>query len=509
MDESHALIVQIDELVASLNLLLDNLEIPLQLESPQDLTPGLLLAILEATLKSRLPIPNRVRQSQSSQAKVETIKIFLGVLGMDVLEMDLSNIDPQRLAEGDWDEVVYVGGLLVTVAQQQGLLTAEEIIDLDPNSSISQVASESSLFARVAAPTSLNAFTEEEVMLREAVRRFAKEEVEPKVREMDENEMMDPSVIQGLFDQGLMGIETSSEHGGSEASFTSAVIAIEELARIDPSVSVLCDVHNTLVNTIFRKYGTEEQKNKFLPLLAESKVGSFCLSEPASGSDAFALQTRAVKDGNDWVINGSKMWITNSYEAEIFLIFANVDPSKGYKGITCFVATKDMGVQIAKKEQKLGIRASSTCTLSFDDLRIPEENIIGGLGKGYKVAIEILNEGRIGIAAQMLGLAQGAFDKAVPYTYERKQFGQPVGTFQGMAHQIAEAAIQIEAAHLLTYNAARLKEEGHIFTKEAAMAKYYASVVAQKVSGSAIEWAGGVGFTRETGIEKFWRDSKI
>ncbi|KAG8846419.1 hypothetical protein FRB91_000831 [Serendipita sp. 411] len=660
MDESHALIgnlfgnanrehqpltlslaVQIDELVASLNLLLDNLEISLQLESPQDLTPGLLLAILEATLKSRLPIPNRVRQSQSSQAKVETIKIFLGVLGMDVLEMDLSNIDPQRLAEGDWDEVVYVGGLLVTVAQQQGLLTAEEIIDLDPNSSISQVASESSLFgittakdpdrtieappripvefskveivnrrgglisepinsstrrpapssstrssrlperestppptspqiarkspymthrtpqssfvsqssmecsvcscagdldhtsstihcvchseagydsgiesivseedtektirysrrqkevyntkprysteerykhitareyqprlsnefpnrarllsssARVAAPTSLNAFTEEEVMLREAVRRFAKEEVEPKVREMDENEMMDPSVIQGLFDQGLMGIETSSEHGGSEASFTSAVIAIEELARIDPSVSVLCDVHNTLVNTIFRK------------------------------------------------------WITNSYEAEIFLIFANVDPSKGYKGITCFVATKDMGVQIAKKEQKLGIRASSTCTLSFDDLRIPEENIIGGLGKGYKVAIEILNEGRIGIAAQMLGLAQGAFDKAVPYTYERKQFGQPVGTFQGMAHQIAEAAIQIEAARLLTYNAARLKEEGHIFTKEAAMAKYYASVVAQKVSGSAIEWAGGVGFTRETGIEKFWRDSKI
>ncbi|KAG8820769.1 hypothetical protein FRC17_010063 [Serendipita sp. 399] len=358
--------------------------------------------------------------------------------------------------------------------------------------------------ARVAAPTSLHTFTEEEQMLREAVRRFAKEEVEPKVREMDENEMMDPSVITGLFDQGLMGIETSSEYGGSEASFTSAIIAIEELARIDPSVSVLCDVHNTLVNTIFRKYGTEEQRNRFLPLLSQNKVGSFCLSEPASGSDAFALQTRAVKDGSDWVINGSKI-----YEAEIFLIFANVDPSKGYKGITCFAATKDMGIQIAKKEQKLGIRASSTCTLNFDDLRVPEENIIGGLGKGYKVAIEILNEGRIGIAAQMLGLAQGAFDKAVPYTYERKQFGQPVGTFQGMAHQIAEAAIQIEAARLLTYNAARLKEEGHVFTKEAAMAKYYASVVAQKVSGSAIEWAGGVGFTRETGIEKYWRDSKI
>ncbi|CAG7852630.1 Short/branched chain specific acyl-CoA dehydrogenase, mitochondrial Short=SBCAD; AltName: Full=2-methyl branched chain acyl-CoA dehydrogenase; Short=2-MEBCAD; AltName: Full=2-methylbutyryl-coenzyme A dehydrogenase; Short=2-methylbutyryl-CoA dehydrogenase; Flags: Precursor [Serendipita indica DSM 11827] len=361
----------------------------------------------------------------------------------------------------------------------------------------------------LAAPTSLHTLTEEEQMLKESVRRFAVEEVGPKVREMDENEMMDPKIIQGLFEQGLMGIETSAEHGGAEASFTSAIIAIEELARIDPSVSVLCDVHNTLVNTILRKYGTKEQRDKFLPMLAESKVGSFCLSEPASGSDAFALQSRAVQDGKDWIINGSKMWITNSYEAEIFLIFANVDPSKGYKGITCFIATKDMGIQIAKKEQKLGIRASSTCTLNFDDLKVPEENIIGGLGKGYKIAIEILNEGRIGIAAQMLGLAQGAFDKAVPYTYERKQFGQPVGTFQGMAFQIAEAATQIEAARLLTYNAARRKEEGLPFTKEAAMAKYFASVVAQKVSGSAIEWAGGVGFTRETGIEKFWRDSKI
>ena len=202
-------------------------------------------------------------------------------------------------------------------------------------------------------------------------------------------------------------------------------------------------------------------------------------------------------------------WITNSYEAEIFLIFANTDFSKGYKGITCFVATKDMGIQIAKKEQKLGIRASSTCTLNFDDLKIPEENVIGGIGKGYKIAIEILNEGRIGIAGQMLGLAQGAFDKAVPYTYERKQFGQPIGHFQGMQFQIAQAAIEIEAARLLTYNAARRKEEGKSFTKEAAMAKYYASQVAQNVAGSAIEWAGGVGFTRETGIEKFWRDSKI
>lgn len=239
------------------------------------------------------------------------------------------------------------------------------------------------------------------------------------------------------------------------------------------------------------------------------QLGSFCLSEPASGSDAFALQTRAVKDGDHWVLNGSKMWITNSYEADFFLIFANIDPSKGYKGITCFIATKDMGITIAKKEEKLGIRASSTCALSFDDLRIPAENVLGGEGKGYKIAIEILNEGRIGIAAQMLGLAQGAFDKAVPYTFQRTQFGKAIGTFQGMQFQQAEAAIEIEAARMLTYNAARRKEEGREFVREAAMAKYVASQVAQKVSGAAIEWAGGVGFTRETGIEKYWRDSKI
>ncbi|KAG8972300.1 hypothetical protein FRC05_010142 [Tulasnella sp. 425] len=344
------------------------------------------------------------------------------------------------------------------------------------------------------------------------VKRFAVDVVGPKVREMDENETMDPEIIKGLFEQGLMGIETSADHGGAESSFTAAVIAIEELAKIDPSVSVMCDVHNTLVNTIFRTYATKEQQDKYLPLLASSKVGSFCLSEPASGSDAFALQTRAEKKGDHWVLNGSKMWITNSKEAEIFLVFATVDPSKGYKGITCFVVEKDMGIEIAKKEQKLGIRASSTCTLNFDDVKVPLENVIGGeemVGKGYKIAIEILNEGRIGIAGQMIGLAQGAFDKAVPYTYQRKQFGKAIGEFQGMAFQMAHIATEIEAARLLTYNAARLKEEGKPFTKEAAMAKYYASVVAQKAAGSAIEWAGGVGFTRETGIEKFWRDSKI
>ncbi|KAF5385691.1 hypothetical protein D9757_005557 [Collybiopsis confluens] len=355
----------------------------------------------------------------------------------------------------------------------------------------------------------LDMFSEEEEMIRETVQRFANDVVKPKVREMDENEQMDPEIIKGLFEQGLMGIETPAALGGSESSFTAAIIAIEELAKIDPSVSVLCDVHNTLVNTVLRKYATEEQKEKWLPMLASEHLGSFCLSEPASGSDAFALQTKAQKVGNDYVLNGTKMWITNSHEASIFLIFANVDPSKGYKGITCFIATKDMGIEIAKKEQKLGIRASSTCTLNFDNLKIPVENIIGGEGKGYKIAIEILNEGRIGIAAQMLGLAQGAFNLAVPYTYTRNQFHQPIGTFQGMAFDFARAATQIEAAKLLTYNAARRKEAGVSFVKEAAMAKWWASQVAQEVSGSAIEWMGGVGFTRETGVEKYWRDSKI
>ncbi|KAJ2362159.1 hypothetical protein IW150_007074, partial [Coemansia sp. RSA 2607] len=238
-------------------------------------------------------------------------------------------------------------------------------------------------------------------------------------------------------------------------------------------------------------------------------LGCFCLSEAASGSDAFALQTRATKDGDHYVINGSKMWITNSAEADIFLVFANVDPSKGYKGITCFVVERDMGVVIAKKEKKLGIRASSTCQLSFDDVRVPAANVLGEVGKGYKIAIEILNEGRIGIAAQMLGIAQGAFDVALPYLFQRKQFGQFIGDFQAMQHQYAQIAVDIEAARLLTYNAARLKEEGKPFIKEAAMAKLYASQVAERASSKAVEWMGGVGFTRDVPAEKFYRDCKI
>jgi len=357
---------------------------------------------------------------------------------------------------------------------------------------------------------SLAKLSDEEEMLREAVQRFAQDVVAPKVAAMDENEKMDPEIIKGLFEQGLMAVETDPELGGAGGSFTAAIIVIEELAKVDASVSVLCDVHNTLVNTVLRKYASEELRQKYLPKLSTEWLGSFCLSEPASGSDAFAMKTSCKKDSNgDWIINGSKMWITNSGEAEFFIVFAQGDASKGYKGISAFAVEKSMGVEIAKKEKKLGIRASSTCTVNFDEIKVPAANLIGEEGKGYKIAIEILNEGRVGIGAQMVGIAQGAFDKSVRYSYERKQFGQAVGSFQGMQFQMADAATQIEAARALAYNAARLKEEGRPFTKQAAMAKLYSSDVAQSVSGSAIEWAGGQGFTRETGIEKYWRDSKI
>ncbi|KAI9484453.1 acyl-CoA dehydrogenase/oxidase [Zychaea mexicana] len=366
-----------------------------------------------------------------------------------------------------------------------------------------------SAIARNAIPGSLQTFTDEELMLKDAVSKFANDVVKPKVLQMDETEVMDKSVVQGLFDQGLMGVETEAEYDGSNCSFTSAIIVIEELAKIDPSVSVMCDVQNTLVGTLVRKYGNKDVKKRFLPRLATDTVGCFCLSEAGSGSDAFALQTRAVDNGDHYVLNGSKMWITNSGEADIFLVFANLDPSKGYKGITCFVVEKEMGVEIAKKESKLGIRASSTCVLNFDDVKVPKENVLGEIGKGYKYAIEILNEGRIGIAAQMLGIAQGAYDIALPYLFQRKQFNTNIGDFQGMQHQYAQIALEIEAARLLTYNAARMKEEGRTFIKEAAMAKLYASQVAEKAASKAIEWCGGVGFTRELGVEKFYRDAKI
>lgn len=361
------------------------------------------------------------------------------------------------------------------------------------------------------APTPITHMSETETMMAESVSKFAQEVMLPKVREMDEAEQMDPSLVEQLFEQGLMGIEIPEEYGGAGMNFTAGIVGIEELARVDPSVSVLVDVHNTLVNTAILKYGTHESKRKWLPRLATETVGSFCLSEPASGSDAFALRTKAEKTASGYRINGSKMWITNAIEASLFIVFANLDPSKGYKGITAFVVDKDTkGFSIAKKEKKLGIKASSTCVINFDDVEIPKDQLLGEEGQGYKYAIGILNEGRIGIAAQMSGLALGAWENAATYVWnDRKQFGQLVGEFQGMQHQMAQAYTEISAARALVYNAARKKDAGEDFVRDAAMAKLYASQVAGRVSGQAIEWMGGMGFVREGIAEKMFRDSKI
>ncbi|KAL2401569.1 Short/branched chain specific acyl-CoA dehydrogenase, mitochondrial [Exophiala dermatitidis] len=360
-------------------------------------------------------------------------------------------------------------------------------------------------------PTPITHFSETEIMLAESVSKWANEEVAPKVREMDESETMDPAIVEQMFEQGLMGFEIPEEYGGAGMNFTSAIVGIEELARVDPSVSVMCDVHNTLVVTAILRYGSEALKKKWLPKLATNTVGSFCLSEPVSGSDAFALKTKAEKTANGYKINGGKMWITNSMEADFFLVFANLKPEAGYKGITAFIVTKDMkGFSIAKKEKKLGIRASSTCVINFDDVEVPAENLLGEEGQGYKYAISLLNEGRIGIGAQMTGLALGAWENAAKYVWnDRKQFGKLVGEFQGMQHQLAQTYTEIAAARGLVYNAARKKEAGEDFVTDAAMAKLYASQVAGKVSSLAVEWMGGMGFVREGIAEKMYRDSKI
>ncbi|XP_072335381.1 short/branched chain specific acyl-CoA dehydrogenase, mitochondrial isoform X3 [Scyliorhinus torazame] len=343
-----------------------------------------------------------------------------------------------------------------------------------------------------------------------SVAKFAQERIAPLVRKMDDESHMDESVIAGLFEQGLMGIEIEEQYGGPESSFFSSILVIEELAKVDPSVAVVCDVQNTLINTLLRKCGTEDQKRKYLPRLATDMVGSFCLSEVESGSDAFSLKTCAEKHKDYYIINGSKMWITNADIAGIFLVMANANFSAGYRGITCFIVDKDTeGLQVGKKEDKLGIRASSTCVVNFDNVKVPESNILGQLGQGYKYAIGMLNEGRIGIAAQMLGLAEGCFDNTIPYLKQRIQFGKRIYDFQGMQHQISQIATQLEAARLLTYNAARLKEAGKSFIKEASMAKYYTSEIAALTSAKCIEWMGGVGFTKDYPIEKYYRDCKI
>ncbi|KAI1469967.1 short-chain specific acyl-CoA dehydrogenase [Daldinia caldariorum] len=360
-------------------------------------------------------------------------------------------------------------------------------------------------------PTPITHLSETEAAMQEMVSKFANEVILPKVRDMDEAENMDPELVEQLFEQGLMGIEIPEEFGGAGMNFTAAIVGIEELARVDPSVSVMVDVHNTLVNTAILKWGSNNIKKRFLPALATNTVGSFCLSEPVSGSDAFALATRATETADGYRISGSKMWITNSMEANFFIVFANLDPSKAHRGITAFIVEKDAkGFSIAKKEKKLGIKASSTCAINLDDVEVPKENLLGEKGQGYKYAIGLLNEGRIGIAAQMTGLALGAWENAVKYVWnDRKQFGRLVGEFQGMQHQIAQSYTEIAAARALVYNAARKKEAGEDFVRDAAMAKLYASQVAGRVSGLAVEWMGGMGFVREGLAEKYWRDSKI
>ena len=356
----------------------------------------------------------------------------------------------------------------------------------------------------------LTALSEEEKMFQRSVRQFARDQVAPHVREMDEAGLFRKDLLHQFFGLGLMGIEVPEEYGGQEGTFFQAVLAVEELAAIDPSAAVIVDVQNTLVLNALLRWANDDQKRRYLPRLAAHTVGAYALSEAGSGSDAFALATRAAEDGEYWVLNGRKLWITNGYEAGLFLVFANVNPEAGYRGITCFLVERDFpGFQAGKKENKLGIRASSTCELILDNCRVPKANVVGQVGKGYKVAIETLNEGRIGIGAQMIGLARGALDKALGYAKERKQFGKRIAEFQAVQFDLARMATGVEAARLLVYNAARLREAGLPFTAEAAMAKYYSSQIAESVASKAVEIHGGVGFTRDYPVEKFYRDAKI
>ncbi|MCA1614078.1 MAG: acyl-CoA dehydrogenase [Acidobacteria bacterium] len=356
----------------------------------------------------------------------------------------------------------------------------------------------------------LTVYSEDEQMFRASVREFAEGEIKPLREEMDEHAKMNAGVLKHLFDLGLMGVETPEEYGGAGASFFTAIIGVEELSRVDPSVGVLMDVQNTLVNNALIRWGSPEQKKKYLTRLASDAVGAYALSEAGSGSDAFAMQTKAVDRGDHYVLTGQKLWITNGVEADIFVVFANAKPEEGYKGITAFIVEKGFeGFAVGKKENKLGIRASSTTEIILDGCRVPKENLLGEFGKGYKVSIETLNEGRIGIGAQMIGLARGALEAALAYTAEREQFGRAINQFQGVQFQLAELAVELEAARLLVYNAARLKDAGLPFVKEAAMAKLYSSRAAEHIASRAIELYGGYGFVKDYPVEKFWRDSKI
>jgi len=356
----------------------------------------------------------------------------------------------------------------------------------------------------------LTHLTEDEAMLRDAAADFAKSVIAPKVHEMEKNAKLDTDIVKQFFEMGLMGIDIPEEYGGAGGTFMMSILAIEEISKVDASVGVFMDVQNTLVNNAFVRWGSEEVKQRYLPQLAQTKVGAYALSEAGSGSDAFALKCRAKRDGDNYVLNGTKLWITNANEADIFIVFATIDPELGYKGITGFVVERGMpGFSIGKKEDKLGIRASSTCELVFEDCVVPAANILGELGMGYKVAIETLNEGRIGIGAQMLGIARAAHEAALAYTKERKQFGKAIFDFQAVQFQLAEMALDIETTRLLVYQAARLKTVGEPFLKEAAMAKYHASAVAEKVASMAIDLFGGNGYVTEYPVEKYWRDAKI
>lgn len=356
----------------------------------------------------------------------------------------------------------------------------------------------------------LTLLTEDEILFRDEVAKFAKTRLQPKVMEMDESEHFDPALLREFFEMGLMGIEIPTEFGGSAGSFFMAILAVEELSRVDASAGVICDVQNTLVNNIFLRWANKDQQKLYLPRLASQHVGSYCLTEAQSGSDAFAMKARAYDEGTHWRLDGKKVFITNAKEADVFVVFANINPEAGYKGITAFIAEKNMpGFKIGKKELKLGIRASSTCEVILDQVKIPKDRVLGEVGKGYKIAIETLNEGRIGIAAQMLGLARGAFEGAIRYARERSQFGKELREFQGIQFQLAQLAIDIETARLMVYNAARLKDARKDFVKEAAMAKYHVSQVAERVASSALEVYGGYGFIKEFPAEKFYRDAKI
>lgn len=356
----------------------------------------------------------------------------------------------------------------------------------------------------------LTKLTEDEQMLKEAAAEFANTVIKPKVQEMDEKAKLDPDLVQQFFDMGLMGIEVPEKYQGGGGTFFMSILAIEEISKVDASAGVFMDVQNTLVNNAFLRWGSEETKQKYLPQLSNEKVGAYCLSEAGSGSDAFALKATAEDEGDHYKLNGAKLWITNANEADIFLVFANLNPEAGYKGITAFIVERDFeGFSVSKKENKMGIRASSTCEILLEDCKVPKDNVLGEVGKGYKVAIETLNEGRIGIGAQMIGIAQGAFNAALEYTQERKQFGQAISEFQGVQFQLAKMATEIETARLLVYNSARLKENGESFLKEAAMAKYHSSEVAENVSSLAIDLFGGYGYVKEYPVEKFYRDSKI